>query len=374
MGDEIYDMAIGSGAMKSQASFILSEQNLSRMMDDAKMTGPAKSAMNKLVREFGGAKPFVKWMQDMTEYEDQVWRLSSVVTAIKRGDDPLTALSSGRLSLMDYHAMSPIERVMSTKFMMFYAFTRASAAVLVKNIFNNPKRLFNLYKTQQLPGILGGYDPANTSGFFQPDYMLPRIMTEWVDDDYTTSYYETFGEIPIMDTMRMFAEATATGIDEGPVAGANVLFKEMVSDKINPTFRAALGLDTVFEYKANYVDERDMYALPSSFWDMMIGEQPVGSPLIEGQRGYNDQRWHLSDEGMERYVQWKEYGAPFFAVSTYTDSIAPLWHYIWGADSMQGSRVRPSELIGYRKRMGTYPRHGTRAAVQREILKRNPTE
>ena len=373
MGDELYDMAIGSGAMKSQASFILSEQNLARMMDDAKMTGQAKTAMNKLVSEYGGAKPFVKWLQDMTEYEDQVWRLSSVISAIKRGDDPISALNSGRLSLMDYHAMSPIERVASTKFMMFYAFTRASAAVLTKNIFNNPKRLFNLYKTQQLPGILGGYDPASTSGFFKPDYLLPKIITDWVDDDYTTSYYETFGEIPIMDTMRMFAEATATGIGErSPVAGAGVLFKEMVSDKINPTARTILGLDTVFEYTASYVDERDMFALPSSFWDVMIGEQPVGEPLVEGQRGYMDQRWMLSDEGMERYVRWKEYVAPFLSTSTWTDSIAPLLGYAWAKDSMAGSsRMRPEELIGFEKRIGTFPRHGTRASVQREIINRN---
>jgi hypothetical protein len=360
--NELYDLAIGSGALRSQSSVILSASNMKKMMADARMTTESQNAFMRTIDGFGDkGKSFFKWFQDMTEYEDQVWRMSSMIGALERGDDPITALNAARLSLMDYQAMSPIERTISAKFMMFYAFTRANAALFLKNAVNNPKRIYNMYRAQQVPGLLTGrVDPVEAQ-FYLPDYTIPKVLTTWMEEIDGPSYYQTFGEIPLLEAMTMFAQM---GID---LSRGN--FKEAISpvtDKIDPTYR--WGLDPVFEYKSSNVDERDMYLYSETFWDVIIGERPEAVEPYAGQGTYEGSVWKLSDEGMERYVTWREHWGPFFALQTLSNDWAPMLHNITGSTAMEGRRSRWGNVLGAPMTVGTIPREAMRQNIQRDIL------
>ena len=365
--NELYDMAISSGALRSQSSVILSASNMDHMMKQAKMTPQAQNRFREIVRQVqkeGG--DFFKMFQDLTEYEDQVWRLSTMITAIKRGDDPITAMNAARLSLMDYQNMSQIERTISAKFMMFYAFTRANAALFLQNVFNNPKRLFNMYRATQMPGLLlDRVDPVKAQ-FYLPDYTIPKVLIKWVEDVDGGSYYQTFGEVPILEAMTMFAQM---GLD---LADGNVREAlTAISDKIDPTYRSLLDMKPVFEYKSNHVDERDMYGLPNAFWDVIVGERPEPHEPYPGQGTYEGSVWKLSEEGMERYVEWKEHVFPFFALQTYSNDWVPMWHNTIGRllpTQIEGRRTGWGNVLGVPINVGTIPTQQMRENVQRDIL------
>jgi len=382
---ELYEQAITSGAMRSQKSIILSPKVLEMMMDDATMVPNARRAMKGMIREgFGktgrGFKKANDFLQAATEVEDQVWRMATIITELEKGSSMTTALNTGRLSLMDYNALSATEKAMTAKLTMFYAFNRLGAAVLAKTIVNNPKRLVNLFRTKQFIGLMNGYDPTSEAAFYEnPDMLTKKIVTGWHDSGGDSgSYYSTFGDIPILETFKMFADIATAG---GGLDIASEAVEQFGVKKLSPTVRTAVNAampeawepGPAFPYVVNYVDERDIQVMPDWFWNVIIGEMPEGRPLKEGQRGYDNQRWYLSDEAMERYIMWKNDWMPALGAASPLQSWTPFFQ-IAGLGNLQGSRYTLPEALGLTQNIGSFTPHQQRTKIMQDIINENREE
>ena len=379
---ELYEQAITSGAMRSQKSIILSPKVLEMMMEDATMVPNARRAMKGMIREgFGkgtrGVKNANDFLQTATEVEDQVWRMATIITELEKGSSMTTALNTGRLSLMDYNALSAAEKAMTAKLTMFYAFNRLGAAVLAKTLVNNPKRLVNLFRTKQFIGLMNGYDPTSEAAFYEnPDMLTKKIVTGWHDSGGDSgSYYSTFGDIPILETFKMFADIATAG---GGLDIASEAAQQFGVKKLSPSVRVMANAllpeewepGPAFPHVVNYVDERDMQVMPDSFWNVVIGEMPEGRPLKEGQRGYDNQRWYLSDEAMERYVKWKNDWMPALGAASPLQSWTPFFQ-IAGFGNLQGSRYTLPEALGFSQNIGSFTPHQQRTKIMQDIINEN---
>jgi hypothetical protein len=386
---DIWEMAIGTGGLRSQTRLILGAGEFKHILDDARFSdkyrnftrtgletiyGPivgaagVRAGVSPLTAggaHIGGAilpvpqtiggrvvglkqNPYARFLANMTEYEDQYFRLTQVIHALKRGDDPIMAVGAGRRALMDYGSLTGVEKFAVQRFMMFWAFFRLNMLNFVGVLLSNPKRFANIYRTTQAPQtlrekkgkvpeevpVMGGYEFGNSFGgyntaeldFYSHHFLLTRPMISYMEGADKQSHYTFMPPVPLLD-----AAVTAAEIMMAPDLDKMV---QPFRDYVNPDLKLMLGQRSRIEWKKKYVDPKDIYLFTETgwgdwFWNTMIKEEPTRAPAVAGEEHYGGFRYTLSDEGMERYMYFKNVLGPFLTVPSVmgTDTI-PLTHLV----------------------------------------------
>ena len=393
---EIFDMALGTGAMRSQTGVLMSETQFAQILNDVRFMPQYKNFVTKgldKLFEAGGVGAAVgaaigapsatlgaaaaglgasvvpagrslieagkrldparlrqsglgKFLTDMTEMEDQVFRLATVIGALKRGDDPSQALATGRRALLDYGDLTPQEKWAMSRWAMFYSFFRLNVENTLKVLFSNPKRFVNIMRAGQAAGkagrIMTGTDMSyNTAelDFYKHHFLLSKPMINYVEGSDKTTHYEVLPGIPMLDAFATVAEIMANPV------GASL---ETLRGFIDPTARALLGAEQGIVWRKDYVDPRDMYVLSDTSWgswffSVVVKEQPVGRPARAGEEAWQGQVWTLSPQALERYKYFKNNVVPFMTIpGVFQGDTLPLTLFVTGPDErLTGRRFGP---------------------------------
>ena len=431
---DIWEMALGTGGLRSQTRLILGAGEFKHILDDARFSQGYRNFVTKgLERLYGpiagagimGAKvgspltlgaahmggavapipqtiggkviglkqnPYARFLANMTEYEDQYFRLTQVIHALKRGDDPLVAVGAGRRALFDYGSLTSTEKFAVQRFMMFWAFFRLNMLNTMGVLLSKPKRFANIYRTVQAPtklrekegrvpgtqyrfgGSFGGYDTAELD-FYSHHFLLTRPMLSYFEGADKQSHYTFMPPVPILD-----AAVTAAEIMMAPNWDAAI---QPFRDYVNPDLKLILGQRSRIQWKKKYVDPKDIYLFEESqwgdwFWNTMIKEQPTRTPAVAGEEHYGGFRYTLSDEGMERYLYFKNTLGPFLTLPSVmgTDTI-PLTHMVTGGGTGMFGKQFGEEgegdvlgTLGLVRKVGTIPITAQRTMLLKELEKR----
>lgn len=421
---DVWDMAVGTSALRSQTKLILSAGQVSEILDDARFTpeyrnfvqermaqvldsslpqaavGAAIARATDVPTAIGAgylgasvvpkierigretrltASPLGKFLANMTEYEDQYFRLTQVIDGLKNGVDPEIALAAGRRALYDYGSLSNVEKWAVSRFLMFWAFFRLNMENFIGLMFSNPKRFGNIYRTLvQAPETLNpdknlNYGTAELN-FYKHHFLLTRPMIGYIEGADSTSHYAALPSVPILDA--------ATTVAEMLNAPDAYLATQPLRDFIDPTSKFILGQKTRIEWKKSYVDPKDMYILDHSgwgdyFWDTLIKERPQGRSARAGQEYYLGQNWYLSKEGMDRYLYFKNVLGPFLTIpNVFASDTVALTQLVGGAEGLFGKSFGETgegdipAATGIQRDIGTIPVSSQQAALLKEIERR----
>jgi hypothetical protein len=322
----------------------------------------------------------------MTEWEDQIFRLATVIGALKRGDDPTQALATGRRALYDYGSLSQPEKWAMSRFAMFYSFWRLNLGNTLGLMFSNPKRLVNIYRAvtagERSLRALGGDDnmqfKTHELEFYQHSFLLSRPVIKYVEGIDRNTYYEVMPGVPVLDAMTTIAQ-----IMFAPTPSAAL---EPFRGFLDPTVRAVTGMEQTMVWRKKYVDPKDMYIMDKTawggiFWDSIIGEKPQGRPARSGEESWNGQQWTLSPAAFERYLTFKNQIAPFLAVpNVYTGSTLPFTLMVSGVVTggdpeltgrrFPDGRPDPLSVFGIVRDVGGVPISEQRRRQLREMARR----
>ena len=420
---EVWDMAIGSGAMRSETAIIINSAQFEHILQDTRFTPEYREGVSKYwngLKDHGIARsPEMigaglgaalgspadallgaaaggiigrhaptkvarklsdntagNFLMAMTEYEDQYFRLTQVLRGLKLGDDPFIAVSRGRGALYDYGSLTRPEQWLSSRLFMFYAFARLNLMNTIALLLNNPKRLANLYQMRRMGEITGGPDTGGVGNFYAHHFLLSRPMINYIEGSDKTSHYEVMPAVPALDGMSMLAQMW-----EAP--NLTALMAPM-TDLAGPEVKMLRGTPARLEWKKKYVDPSDMGQLYESglysyFWDTVVKERPHRKQAVAGDQTYQGSTWWLSPEGMERYLYWKNHLAPFLTFPTVIGSdtnvllnmVSPVGvegkRYGRAEDSLLEKGIRASAV---KADVGTLPQSAQRESVVREITKR----
>jgi hypothetical protein len=449
---DIWEMAIGTGGLRSQTRLILGAGEFKHILDDARFSDKYRNFIRTgletslpgavgavgvragvspltaggahlggsilpVPQTIGGRvvglkqNPYARFLANMTEYEDQYFRLTQVIHALKRGDDPIMAVGAGRRALMDYGSLTGVEKFAVQRFMMFWAFFRLNMMNMAGVLLSNPKRFANIYRTTQAPQtlrekkakvpeevfpeelfpgmpripnpIMPGYEFGNSFGgfntaeldFYSHHFLLTRPMISYMEGADKQSHYTFMPPVPILD-----AAVTAAEIMMAPDWDKAI---QPFRDYVNPDLKLILGQRSRIEWKKKYIDPKDMYLFTESgwgdwFWNTMIKEEPTRTPAVAGEEHYGGFRYTLSDEGMERYLYFKNVLGPFLTVPSVmgTDTI-PLTHLVSGGGTGLFGKQFGEEgegdvlgTLGIVRKVGTIPITAQRTRILQELEKR----
>lgn len=373
---DILDLAFSEGALRSRTSVTLSPTQFADMLSDARIdskygsyltrglgklfktgvpqagVGAAVGAPSIPVMAATGASGLMglptvtrvgrqtqlqatdlaRFLSDLTETEDNFYRLATVIGALRRGDDPIQALGVGRRALLDYGSLSGPEKWAMSRFAMFYSFWRLNGANALGVMLSNPKRFVNIARITQTGGRVfnalqedQGTDMglrANELDFYKHSFLLSRPVIDYIEGSNQETHYQVLPGVPILDgaitvAQLMFAPGPAAWVD--PIQGL-----------IAPLPGALAGKEPSYQWRKKYVDPRDMYVLDKTWWgnyffDVIIGEKPRGVPAPAGQEAWQGQEWRLSEAGMKRYLQWKNgVGQVLITPGIVTNSTLPI--------------------------------------------------
>lgn len=146
------------------------ESNAQFLIDNLPPT-PWSRTMDQLKRS---PKILVDFAQSFAEFSDGSFRLATLISSLKRGEDVSQALQKSREALFDYGKMSDWERKYIASWFMFYSFTRASTASTFWNLIENPTRVANQLKLAKGMPLWG--DDKDRSLFYEQDYMQLRPL------------------------------------------------------------------------------------------------------------------------------------------------------------------------------------------------------
>jgi hypothetical protein len=284
--------------------------------------------------------------------------------------------------------------------MMFWAFFRLNMLNTLGVLLSNPKRFANIYRTTQAPQtlrekkgkvpegvpLMGGYEFGNSFGgyntaeldFYSHHFLLTRPMISYMEGADKQSHYTFMPPVPILD-----AAVTASEIMMAPNWDTTI---QPFRDYVNPDLKLILGQKSRIEWKKKYVDPKDIYLFTESgwgdwFWNTMIKEEPTRTPAVAGEEHYGGFRYTLSDEGMERYLYFKNTLAPFLTVPSVmgTDTI-PLTHLVstrLGAPTGMFGKQFGEEgegdvlgSLGIVRKVGSIPVTSQRTMLLKELEKR----
>ena len=88
----------------------------------------------------------IEWAQSFAEFSDSSFRLGTLISSLKRGEDVSQAIQKSREALFDYGKMTDWERQYIAGWFQFYSFTRASTVSTLMNLIENPTRVANQLK------------------------------------------------------------------------------------------------------------------------------------------------------------------------------------------------------------------------------------
>lgn len=422
---DVWDMAIGTSALRSQTKLILSAGQVSEILDDARFTPEYRGFVKEnMARLFGGslpqaaigmaaalpesaamaasagwlgasvipkverlgretrltASPIGKFLANMTEYEDQYFRLTQVIDGLEQGVAPEIALAQGRRALYDYGSLTAPEKWAVSRFVMFWAFFRLNMENFIGVMMSNPKRFANIHRTLvEAPQTLNpdknlNYGTAELN-FYKHHFLLTRPMISYIEGADSTSHYQVLPAVPILDA--------ATTVAEMLNAPDAYIASQPLRDFIDPSSKFILGQRSRIQWKKPYVDPKDMYILDNSgwsdyFWDTLIMERPEGRSARAGQEYYLGQNWYLSPEGMERYLYYKNVLGPFLTFPNVLSSDTLALTHMTGVDveGMFGKSFgeagegAPEAAAGVVRDIGTIPVSSQQAALLREIERR----
>lgn len=416
---EVWDMAIGSGALRSETAIIINSAQFEHILTDTRFTPEYRGPVTKFWRGLKGQTPTVtgaalgavaggpagaylggvtggivgrhlpskvarrtsdntagNFLMNMTEWEDQYFRLTQVLYGLQKGDDPFIALSRGRGALYDYGSLTRPEKWLSSRLFMFFAFARLNIVNTVSLLLSNPKRLSNLYQTKRMAEITGGPDTSGAGNFYAHHFLLSRPMMDYIEGSDKTSHYEVLPPVPALDGLSMLAQ-----IYEAPNLTAAAA---PLTDLANPELKMLRGTPARLEWKKKYVDPGDMEILYDSglygyFWDTVVKERPFRKQAVTGDQTYQGSTWWLSPEGMERYYYWKNHLSPFLTFPSVMAGDTNVLLNMVSQGGIEGKRYgKPDDTIiekgikasAITADVGTLPQSAQRESVVRELTKR----
>jgi len=246
-------------------------------------------------------------------------------------------------------------------------------------LVSNPKRFANVFRTSQAPYLLlkDKDDPSPAElDFYKHQFLFSRPILKYTEGVDKTSHYTVMPPVPILDGM-----VTAAEIIHAP---NYLLAAQPIRDLFNPEVKMLLGQRSRIEWKKKYVDPVDIYLVDESglyewFWDTWVGERPEPKLAVAGDVHYDGYTYHLSPEGMKKYLYFKNVVAPFMTVpNVMGGDTVPLTHLVSDTGLMGKSFGETGEFdvqsvtgtLGVARRVGTIPIQSQRIMVLREINKR----
>jgi len=367
---------VATGAMSMMKGGLPIGEALSGAHIGSIVGGVTADFLAKYVPSFRGKNTWGRFLTDMTEYEDQYFRLTQVIDGLIKGEDPFIALTRGKAALYDYGSLNPIEKWASSRLFMFYAFFKLNMANTMATLISNPKRFANIFRASQAPYTLfreEGEPSTAELNFYKHHFLMSRPILDYTEGVDKTNHFTVMPPIPLLDGMQTVAEILH--------APNWQLRLQPLRDLINPELKMLLGQRSRIEWKKNYVDPVDIYLLDQSglmeyFWDTYVGERPQARPAVAGDVHFQGNVYTLTEEGMKKYLYFKNVVAPFLTVPNVMggDTI-PLTHLVSDTGLFGkafGERGEGSILgtTGIVRRVGTIPIQAQRINVIREIQKR----
>lgn len=416
---EVWDMAIGSGALRSETAIIINSAQFEHILQDARFTPKYRGAVTGLVRTLGKRTPEIvgagvgaaaggpagaalgtiaggvvgrhlpsklarrttdntlgNFLMGMTEWEDQYFRLGQVIHGLRTGEDPFTAVGRGRNALMDYGSLTRAEQWASSRLFMFYAFAKLNAVNTLSLMLYNPKRLSNLYQAKRVTEITGGPDTSGVGNFYAHHFLLSRPMLSYIEGSDKTSHYTVLPPVPALDGLSMLAQ-----MYEAPNITAATA---PITDLAGPEIKMLRGTPARLEWKKKYIDPTDIQQMFESglyeyFWDTIVKERPHRKQAVAGDQTYQGSTWWLSEEGMERYYYWKNHLAPFLTFPSIIGGDTNVLMNLVSPGGVEGKRYGKPDDSTAEKMMragalkadvGTLPVSAQQQSVLREVTKR----
>ena len=416
---EVWDMAVGSGALRSQTAIIINSKSFGKILQDARFTPEYRGPVTAMWRGLKGRTPEIigagvgamaggpagaalggiaggivgkhlparlarkttdntvgNFLMNMTEWEDQYFRLGQVIHGLKTGEEPFTAVGRGKLALMDYGSLSREEQWASSRLFMFYAFAKLNAVNTLSLMLHNPKRLSNLYQAKRITEITGGPDTSGVGNFYAHHFLLSRPMVSYIEGSDKTSHYTVMPPVPALDGLSMLAQMY--------MAPNLTAMMAPITDLANPELKMLRGTPARLEWKKKYVDPTDIQQMFESglyeyFWDTVVKERPHRKQAVAGDQTYQGSTWWLSEEGMKRYYYWKNHLAPFLTFPSIIGGDTNVLMNMVTPGGVEGKRYgKPDDSIGekmlragaLKADVGTLPVSAQQQSVLREVTKR----
>lgn len=301
----------------------------------------------------------VDFAQSFAEFSDGSFRLATLISSLKRGEDVSQALQKSREALFDYGKMTDWERKYIASWFQFYSFTRASTMSTFWNLIENPTRVANQLKLAKGAPLWG--DDKDRSLFYEQDYMQLRPLLSM-----TTGLNDRVGvygpPLPGVDSFVLLSKVLGAAfnhdINELPIT-------DVTTERTNVGVKSLVDLYSdrgqlkTQVYENGYLDPRFVVWIKASGrWEWFVqtfkpqittvSEDKTKTTFQEAtpsDRGYTYQLVPKSKEAMLFYKA--VLAAQFFGATSMVKDYAPLMAS--GADlSKEGPDLTtsPSELFG----------------------------
>lgn len=150
--------------------------------------------INPNMSKAGNVKTALRWIDPsnknlwnrVAEMSDNYFRQNVFITALKEGKTEAEAAWLAIKALLDYGAILPEERALTSIWFLFYAFMRQMATETVIALVRNPKAIRHMMVVQASQHKQAG------TWLVEPDYASQRLwasMEETFDDHYGTGVY-----------------------------------------------------------------------------------------------------------------------------------------------------------------------------------------
>lgn len=351
--EDLRDLGLRSGSMKTEQQVLFSGGVQEAIAEEARRMEAAsgRSMPKAVVDRFTDVLSIPAEFANST---DNFWRMSSLAEALRQGKPVTVAQEIAKKSLFDFGSLTGPERVVASRFFIFYTFARVSAEQTARMMGSTEgaarfaKQAAVTRDVSALMASVTGDEEFDVRRFYLSDKQFTRVQLAQTQVG-SNQFVQLFPSIPSQDSFMTMMGILYAASPVEMVTGT----KTGLGQYLDPFLKYAVEqAPESLEYqrradKLRIMDPRHVAAicntnsmLPSC---MFFGDIAPLNPTRDTTATYMDKEWQLSEAGFQRYKTMAK-TAEFMGLTSMTAYYTPL---LVGEEKLQlPGKDRLSSAIG----------------------------
>lgn len=349
---QLFDLAMKNGIFKSQ----INTEVAGNFIEEANVILGNISGAEK-ARRVAFAAPREVLGDPLAAFTDNVWRMESMIGALRNGSTIEDALQVGRKSLFDYGDLFEWERFLSRNFFVFYNYFRQTIVQGMTNIFANPGRMIRLFRGATQPSriMIGEENYQDLAYYFPQDAATARMVAAL--EPAAQAKEGVFVQFPMMphaDVLKIAAgvltDPIGWAIGPAPIteAGRREYTEGIIAARLGPLTKAGFALFFTDTPLTNLLEMRmKKNRIPPEHvaaWDALPGDavktgilsyfgaEVKDAPKEGEENSYKGKIYVLDDDGFARYQAWLTAAQGAGTIRSFND-----WSKIVGGAQLSGA-------------------------------------
>jgi len=331
--EDLRDLGIRSGALRTEQQVLFRGGVQEAIAEEARrMEAASGRSMPKAV--WDKFTDVLSYPSEFANSTDNFWRMSSLAEALRQGKPVTVAQEIAKKSLFDFGSLTGPERVVASRFFIFYTFARVSAEQTAKMLGSTEgaarfaKQAAMTKDVSTLMMSVTGGEEFDVRRFYMSDKQYARVALAQTQVG-SNQFVQMFPAIPSQDSFMTMMGILYAANPVEMVTGT----KTGVGQYLDPFLKYAVEqAPESLEYqrradKLRIMDPRHVAAicntnsmLPSC---MFFGDITPLNPTRDTTATYMDKEWQLSEDGFQRYKTMAK-TAEFMGLTSMTAYYTPL--------------------------------------------------